>query len=396
MTNAIRFLSPTGDGVGDACDNCLLVSNPPPVVLSAGFDAGAAGWVHAPRGGADTWHVATASCSGDPFPNAMFVSNGNAGPVCAANSSIEGSQLLGPPVTLPAGGVITLSFDALSFDEGGRCVASGDYDAADVGISTDGGLTYTTLNDCFALIEAAGSLSHREFDISAFAGQTVRVVFVYNTGDDLLGHAFAVDNINIQGTLQLDTDGDGLGDACDNCLGSANPSQLDTDGDGVGNVCDNCPNASNPNQADQDHDGQGDVCDFDDQDGDGVIDLLDCAYLDAQVWSLPGESATLFVTRELGAPAGPATLAWLVPGSGGTAASMRYDVIRSRVASTFLDPAVTSCVVTSGGPNTSAVDNLIPLKGRAFFYVVRASNVCGHGPVGTDSSGTPRVVRDCP
>jgi hypothetical protein len=275
-------------------------------------------------------------------------------------------------------------------------VASGDYDAADVGMSTDGGLTYTTLNDCFALIEAAGSLSHREFDISAFAGQTVRVVFVYNTGDDLLGHAFAVDNINIQGTLQLDTDGDGLGDACDNCLGSANPSQLDTDGDGVGNVCDNCPNASNPNQADQDHDGQGDVCDFDDQDGDGVIDLLDCAYLDAQVWSLPGESATLFVTRELGAPAGPATLAWLVPGSGGTAASMRYDVIRSRVASTFLDPAVTSCVVTSGGPNTSAVDNLIPLKGRAFFYVVRASNVCGHGPVGTDSSGTPRVVRDCP
>ena len=75
---------------------------------------------------------------------------------------------------------------------------------------------------------------------------------------------------------------------------------------------------------------------------------------------------------------------------------MRYDVIRSRLPSTFVDPAVTSCIETGGGPNTSAVDDQIPLRGRTFFYLVRASNACGRGPVGTDSSGTPRVVRDCP
>ncbi len=36
----------------------------------------------------------------------------------------------------------------------------------------------------------------------------------------------------------MDTDADGVGDACDNCLNTANADQLDTDGDGVGDLCD--------------------------------------------------------------------------------------------------------------------------------------------------------------
>ena len=35
---------------------------------------------------------------------------------------------------------------------------------------------------------------------------------------------------------------------------------ITSDGDGVGNVCDNCPTASNFNQADADGDGIGDAC----------------------------------------------------------------------------------------------------------------------------------------
>ncbi|MEW5795193.1 MAG: thrombospondin type 3 repeat-containing protein [Candidatus Zixiibacteriota bacterium] len=48
------------------------------------------------------------------------------------------------------------------------------------------------------------------------------------------------------------------------------PDATDSDGDGVGNLCDNCPSVPNANQADLDNDGIGDICDnCVDPDGDG-------------------------------------------------------------------------------------------------------------------------------
>jgi len=81
-----------------------------------------------------------------------------------------------------------------------------------------------------------------------------------------------------------DSDGDGLGDSRDNCpaiynpadmkLDRDNPVQIDTDGDGAGDACDSdddgdgtddafddCPIAANADQLDSDGDGRGDVCD---------------------------------------------------------------------------------------------------------------------------------------
>ncbi|MCO4772214.1 MAG: thrombospondin type 3 repeat-containing protein [Deltaproteobacteria bacterium] len=89
-----------------------------------------------------------------------------------------------------------------------------------------------------------------------------------------------------------DTDSDGVCDASDNCPTDPNPGQADSDSDSIGDVCetdvdadgtiddlDNCPAVFNADQGDTDGDGFGDVCDGDDDD-DGVGDGSDnCALL---------------------------------------------------------------------------------------------------------------------
>jgi hypothetical protein len=109
---------------------------------------------------------------------------------------------------------------------------------------------------------------------------------------------------------QINTDGDGAGDRCDddadadgwpnpvpyldpsepghdNCPVTPNPGQepsvdprfgdacyVDSDGDSEPDPLDNCPGARNPGQADYDYDRTGDVCDPDD-DEDGEFDAVD-------------------------------------------------------------------------------------------------------------------------
>ncbi|HEC30458.1 MAG TPA: hypothetical protein ENI66_00390, partial [Candidatus Yonathbacteria bacterium] len=73
--------------------------------------------------------------------------------------------------------------------------------------------------------------------------------------------------------VKADIDGDGVSDVLDNCVNVVNVDQIDVNGNGKGDACDdfdkdgrinsldNCPDQPNVNQRDTDSDGIGDACD---------------------------------------------------------------------------------------------------------------------------------------
>lgn len=92
--------------------------------------------------------------------------------------------------------------------------------------------------------------------------------------------------------IRSDSDGDTVADVTDNCPGVPNQDQLDSDSNGLGDACtpspddrdgdsvidsiDNCPDTSNFNQYNLDEDNQGDACDPD-IDGDLLTNELEDA-----------------------------------------------------------------------------------------------------------------------
>jgi hypothetical protein len=91
-----------------------------------------------------------------------------------------------------------------------------------------------------------------------------------------------------------DADGDGVGDAEDDCPTVADPDQLDADADGAGDACDNCAAVANPDQADTfGAVGVGDACDC------PCFTALDAAALAAELGdtSLYGDSLICIDTR---------------------------------------------------------------------------------------------------
>jgi len=80
--------------------------------------------------------------------------------------------------------------------------------------------------------------------------------------DDEDGYLDEEDNCPLTpNPTQDDSDGDDVGDACDNCPDDYDPTLTDSDRDGFGDVCDNCIDVFNIDQADQDSDSVGDLCD---------------------------------------------------------------------------------------------------------------------------------------
>ena len=118
-----------------------------------------------------------------------------------------------------------------------------------------------------------------------------------------------------------------------------------------------------------------------DADGDGSDNLSDCRPDDASVFAAPGEVAGLAIGTD------KITLSWSPAGE--------HQVLRGLVAELPVGGASDACLAASTSA-ASIVDASVPPEGAAYWYLVRARNVCGTGSYGTSSSGAPRAGTACP
>lgn len=160
-----------------------------------------------------------------------------------------------------------------------------------------------------------------------------------------------------------DSDGDGIGDSCDNCPLIVNTGQRDADDDGLGDPCDNCVGASNRIQLDRDGDGFGDRCDTTDFN----IDLYFGADKNRPRWQVERN----FVSTNL----------------------YRGDLSVLKAGGDYLQVPASNplaaqfCALTQ----PDFTDGIVVAEGEAAFYLVSATAPSGiQRFLGNASNGTPR------
>jgi hypothetical protein len=150
---------------------------------------------------------------------------------------------------------------------------------------------------------------------------------------------------------------------------------VDSDGDGIVDAFDNCPGVANPGQTNGDGDRLGDAC--------------DCAPADPGAYVVPTEIGAVFWNSN------KTDFSWQLPFPGWGSETV-YQVLRGEIEDLPVIGEPSDTCLALGAPDVSATDTAAPAPEHGWWYLVRAKNACGAGTYGARTGGQVRDSVACP